>query len=173
MPKSKPPKKPGYRPCVGIVVLNRKGQVWVGRRIDLPGDAEGTGTWWQMPQGGIDRGEDPRRAALRELAEETGITSVKVIAETSGWLTYDLPDHLIGKAWGGRYRGQKQKWFAVRFLGRDKEIAISGGEPDKVEFDAWRWVPATELIACVVPFKREVYAAVLRAFEPFFGPTQR
>jgi putative (di)nucleoside polyphosphate hydrolase len=113
-----------YRPCVGIMVLNRSGRVWIGRRHDAPGEPEGPGTWWQMPQGGIDGEEDPAKAALRELEEETGIRSVAMLAESPRWYTYDLPEHLRPKAWGGRYRGQKQKWFAVRFLGTDDEVAI-------------------------------------------------
>ena len=124
------------------MVINREGLVWVGRRADIPSDAEGRGTWWQMPQGGIDPGEDPATAALRELFEETAIVSAEQIGETSKWLTYDLPDHLIGVAWGGKYRGQKQKWFAFRFTGDDSEINIvpPKGEP---EFVAWRWAPPT------------------------------
>ncbi len=121
--------KLGYRPCVGIMVLNRQGLVWVGRRADAPGDAEGRGNWWQMPQGGIDKGEDPATAALRELKEETGITNVDVLAETPGWLRYDLPPHLVGKAWKGKYRGQEQKWFAVRFLGADSDVDITPPGP--------------------------------------------
>ncbi|HYM99617.1 MAG TPA: RNA pyrophosphohydrolase, partial [Aestuariivirgaceae bacterium] len=102
-----------YRPCVGIMVLNRPGRVWIGRRHDAPGEPEGPGAWWQMPQGGIDENEDPAKAALRELAEETSIRSVEIIAETPGWYNYDLPSGLRPRAWGGRYRGQKQKWFAM------------------------------------------------------------
>ena len=115
-----------------------------------------------MPQGGIDGGEDPATAALRELAEETGIRAgVDVLAETAGWLRYDLPDHLIGKAWGGKYRGQQQKWFAIRFLGRDDDIDINPPDPDKVEFEAWKWVPLAEVTGLIVPFKRDVYRQVV------------
>jgi putative (di)nucleoside polyphosphate hydrolase len=162
-----------YRPCVGIMVLNRADRIWVGQRADAPGDAEGRGTWWQMPQGGIDEDEDPGRAALRELREETAIETVEIIAETPGWLTYDLPSHLIGKAWGGRYRGQRQKWFAVRFLGEDAEVNL--GEPDSLhaEFVAWRWCRPDELAEAVVPFKRDVYEQVLHLFQPIWNRPAR
>jgi putative (di)nucleoside polyphosphate hydrolase len=164
------PNKLGYRPCVGIMVINAQGLVWVGRRADAPGDAEGRGTWWQMPQGGIDKGEDPAAAALRELAEETGITSVEVLGETPGWLRYDLPPHLVGKAWNGKYRGQEQKWYAIRFLGTDAEINITPDDHRQVEFVAWRWVPLPELGELIVPFKREVYREVAAAFAPLARP---
>lgn len=160
----------GYRPCVGIMVLNRDGLVWIGRRPDAADSPEGAGTWWQMPQGGIDEGESPRQAALRELHEETGIRSVEIIAETPDWLTYDLPASLQGKVWGGGYRGQKQRWFAMRFLGREDEINITPEDEDKIEFDRWRWVPIGELADLIVPFKREVYRAVVTAFTPLAGP---
>jgi putative (di)nucleoside polyphosphate hydrolase len=151
-----------YRACVGIMLLNRDNRVWLGRRCDKPND-EGAGQWWQMPQGGIDEGEDPAVAALRELQEETSARSAEIIAETPGWLVYDLPDHLIGKAWGGRYRGQTQKWFAARFLGDDAEFDLA---PDghEQEFDAWRWAGMDELPDLVVPFKRKVYEEVVAAF---------
>jgi putative (di)nucleoside polyphosphate hydrolase len=154
-----------YRPCVGIMVLNAAGQVWIGRRHDAPGEPEGPGTWWQMPQGGIDDGEDPARAALRELSEETGIRSVEMIAESPGWYSYDLPDGLRPKAWGGRYRGQIQKWFAVRFTGPEDEVVLNrpGHKP---EFDAWRWADLHEVMDLIVPFKRAVYSQVLRDFAP-------
>jgi putative (di)nucleoside polyphosphate hydrolase len=158
-----------YRPCVGIMVLNREGRIWVGQRADMPGDAEGQGTWWQMPQGGIDENEDPRLAALRELREETAIKTVEIIAETPSWLTYDLPPHLIGVAWGGRYRGQRQKWFAARFLGAESEIDLGIPGTPNAEFVTWRWASAEELPAAIVPFKRDVYLEVLRIFEPLLG----
>ena len=159
-----------YRPCVGIMVLNAQGQIWIGRRSDAPGDAEGSGTWWQMPQGGIDEEEDPRQAALRELCEETGMKSVEVIAESSEWLTYDLPPGLQGKAWGGRYRGQRQKWFALRFLGLDDEIDVAPAPGHQREFDAWRWAALPEVLPLVVPFKRQVYARVIGEFGPLARP---
>ena len=151
-----------YRPCVGIMLINRDGLVWIGRRFDKANE-EGAGEWWQMPQGGLDEGEDPGAAALRELEEETSARSAEIIAETPDWLIYDLPDHLIGKAWKGRYRGQKQKWFAARFLGEDSEfdLAPAGHKP---EFDAWRWASMEELAGLVVPFKRNVYEQVVTAF---------
>lgn len=159
-----------YRPCVGILVLNPAGRIWAGQRADAPGDAEGRGTWWQMPQGGIDPDEDPSHAALRELHEETAITSVEIIGETPDWLTYDLPPHLIGKAWGGRYRGQRQKWFAVRFLGAEAEIDLGVPGTPNAEFVSWRWCTPDELIAGVVPFKRDLYQDVMRIFHPLLDP---
>lgn len=161
---------PGYRPCVGITVINPEGLVWVGRRADAPGDAEGRGAWWQMPQGGIDAGEAPADAALRELIEETGMRTVRILGETDGWLSYDLPEHLLGKAWGGRYRGQAQKWFAVRFLGDEGEIDIEPTSGQKAEFSEWRWVPLNEVAELIVPFKRDVYVKVVDAFGPLAEP---
>ncbi|MGB7206941.1 MAG: RNA pyrophosphohydrolase [Anderseniella sp.] len=154
-----------YRPCVGVMLLNNEGKAWVGHRIVQPNDdeAEGIGMWWQMPQGGIDDGEDIHAAARRELTEETGVTSASILAETQGWLTYDLPDHLIGVAWKGRFRGQKQKWVACRFEGADSEIDISG-IGHKPEFDQWRWAGLDELESLIVPFKRDVYIEVIREF---------
>lgn len=156
---------PGYRPCVGITVINPEGLVWIGRRADAPGEEEGRGEWWQMPQGGIDPGEDPAGAALRELYEETGMHTVRILGETDGWLRYDLPEHLIGKAWGGRYRGQEQKWFAVRFLGDDSEIDIAPPAGHKPEFSEWKWAPLSEVTSLIVPFKRDVYVHVVEAFK--------
>ena len=153
-----------YRACVGVMLLNRDNRVWLGRRSDKDND-EGVGQWWQMPQGGIDEAEDPAAAALRELAEETSARSAEIIAETPGWLVYDLPEHLIGRSWQGRYRGQKQKWFAARFLGDDSEFDLAP-EGHKPEFDAWRWAEIDELPDLVVPFKRKVYEQVVAAFRP-------
>jgi putative (di)nucleoside polyphosphate hydrolase len=148
-----------YRPCVGVVLINRAGLVFAGRRTDGPASA------WQMPQGGIDEGEKPRKAALRELREETGVKAglVEFVAKSPEWVTYDLPEELVGKIWGGRYRGQRQRWFLFRFLGSDTDIDI---ETDHPEFSEWRWVPADEMLAAIVPFKREVYRAVIEAFRP-------
>jgi putative (di)nucleoside polyphosphate hydrolase len=158
-----------YRPCVGIMVLNAAGRIWIGRRFDAPQEPEGPGTWWQMPQGGIDAAEDAQAAALRELFEETGMRSVKLLAESPRWLSYDLPEPLRPRAWGGRYRGQRQKWFAVRFVGPDTEIAIARPPGQSIEFDAWRWAEARELVALVVPFKRAVYTQVLHDFADLIG----
>jgi len=155
-----------YRACVGQMVINHGGLVWAGRRADSGHDAEGRGTWWQMPQGGIEPDENPEAAARRELFEETGIRSVDLIAELPRWLTYDLPPELIGRAWGGRYRGQKQRWFAYRFMGDDSEINIVPAPGLEPEFIEWRWTPVTELIELIVPFKRDVYRDVLAAFAP-------
>lgn len=163
---------PGYRPCVGIMVINAKGLVWMGRRADAAGEEEGRGEWWQMPQGGIDPGEDPAAAAVRELFEETGIRSVEILGETEDWLRYDLPAHLLGKAWGGRYCGQQQKWFAMRFSGADSEIDIVPAAGHKAEFTAWRWVPLAEVASLIVPFKRDVYLQVIEAFAPYAQPAR-
>lgn len=152
-----------YRPCVGIMLLNSAGHVWVGHRFDEPND-EGSGTWWQMPQGGIDAGEDPRAAAKRELYEETTVRSAEIIGEASRWHNYDLPTRLIGTSWGGKYRGQTQLWFAMRFTGDDGEINVSAPPGHTAEFDAWCWAPMGELLGIVVPFKRGVYEQVLKEF---------
>ena len=159
-----------YRPCVGIAVFNREGEVFVGRRADAPGEAEGPGQWWQMPQGGIDAGEAPDAAALRELNEETGMRSVRLIGRTQGWLTYDLPPALVPANWGGKYRGQAQLWYAVRFLGTDDEINIVPEAGHSQEFDAWRWAAVDELIDLIVPFKRDVYARALSELAPHARP---
>lgn len=153
-----------YRPCVGILLLNREGKVWIGRRSDADPDRRQVGTWWQMPQGGIDEDEDPAKAALRELEEETGITSAHIVAQSKDWLTYDLPTELKGKAWNGRFRGQKQKWFAMEFTGKDVEITLEHGPGTHPEFDAWRWADMNEIVDLIVPFKRAVYDRVIAEF---------
>jgi putative (di)nucleoside polyphosphate hydrolase len=155
-----------YRPCVGAVVFNRDGLVWVGRRKVAPDDElSGASKLWQLPQGGIDGNEDPSVAARRELYEETGIQSVELLGQSPGWLTYDLPEHLVGVALKGKFRGQKQKWFAYRFVGEESEIAIDP-PPDghKAEFDRWEWRRLGEVPDLVVPFKREVYEQVVAEF---------
>lgn len=150
-----------YRPCAGLMVMNRDGKIFVARRIDTDLDA------WQMPQGGIDEGEDPRAAALREMKEEIGTDHAEIIAETHDWLTYDLPDPLIGKVWKGKYRGQKQKWFLLRFLGTDADINIATEHP---EFDAWQWMSLEDVPKYIVPFKRDIYQAVCAEFAPHVCP---
>ena len=158
-----------YRPCVGVALFNREGLVFFGRRRGLPAEA-GAGAW-QMPQGGVDEGETPFEAALRELYEETGVRSVTLIGETEGWLRYDVPEKLAGQAWGGRWRGQKQKWFALRFEGEDSEIDIERpGSGHLPEFDAWRWERLERAPELVVPFKRPVYEAMAQAFRRFAAP---
>ena len=153
-----------YRPCVGTMVLNRKGLVFIGRRTEGPEHVDLTHVW-QMPQGGIDKGEDPWPAALRELAEETNISSVKKLDEVAEWLPYDLPPDVAKHAWKGKYRGQTQKWYALRFTGDDSEINIlepAGGHAP--EFVEWRWEPMRNLPDLVIPFKRPVYQRVVDAF---------
>ena len=149
-----------YRTNVGLMVLNKSGDVFVAQRLEHYANA------WQMPQGGIDPGEDARAATLRELKEETGITrdKVTIVAETDGWITYELPADLIPKLWNGKYRGQKQKWFLLRFLGEDIDINIETEEP---EFSAWKWITPSALPDVIVPFKRDVYIAVLEAFQNY------
>ncbi len=156
-----------YRPCVGIMIVNRVGLVWIGRRIaSRTANIEG---WWQMPQGGIDDGEVPATAALREMREETGIRSGHIIGESAAWHPYDLPQELVGRVLGGRYRGQTQKWFAIRFTGDDREIDIAPAAHDP-EFDAWRWAPVDEVLGLIVPFKRTVYEAVLAELGRYARP---
>ena len=138
------------------MLFNRDGKVFVGKRIDQT--VEG----WQMPQGGIDKGETPRQAALRELEEEVGTAKAEVIAEMDDWVTYDLPEHLVGVAFKGKYRGQRQKWFALRFTGQDSEIDLTAHEP---EFSSFQWVSLDALPELIVPFKRETYKAVIAAFK--------
>lgn len=151
-----------YRPCVGVVLMNGEGFVFVGQRMDQNTDA------WQMPQGGVDEDEDPYEAALRELWEETGVTAdlVEKVAETEGWLPYDLPHDLVPRIWKGRYRGQEQKWYLFRFLGRDDQIDL---ETDHPEFSRWKWQDPDRLVAEIVPFKRDVYERVVAAFAPHLG----
>ncbi len=144
-----------YRPAVGIMLLNARRQVFVGQRLDSTLEA------WQMPQGGIDKGETPEQAAWRELGEEVGTNAAEILAISADWLDYDLPADLQGKLWGGRYRGQRQKWFAMRFTGTDADIAIDTPEP---EFRAWMWADPAKLPELIVPFKRPLYEAVLAEF---------
>jgi len=156
-----------YRPCVGFVAFNRDGLAFIGRRIDGPEHVDLTHAW-QMPQGGIDAGEEPWPAALRELHEETNISSVERLGEIDEWLSYDIPADLIGQAWNGRYRGQTQKWFAVRFTGAESEIDIAHpGGTHQAEFSAWRWEPLQNVPDLVVPFKRPVYERVVAEFSKF------
>ena len=151
-----------YRPCVGIVLIDARGMVFAGQRLDNPSPA------WQMPQGGIDDGETPKTAAFRELWEETGVTRdmVQPLAKTHGWVTYDLPPDLLGKVWGGKYRGQRQKWFLFRFTGRDSDIRINTEHP---EFSTWRWILADEMVDSIVPFKRAVYDQVIASFRAYLA----
>ncbi len=151
-----------YRPCVGVMLVNAEGRIFAGERIDTPGA-------WQMPQGGIDKGETPREAALRELREETGVDAGKVTveAETVDWVRYDLPGHLLGKVWKGRYRGQEQKWLLLRFSGTDEDVRIETEHP---EFARWTWLAPEDVLDRIVPFKREVYAQVLMEFREHLRP---
>jgi putative (di)nucleoside polyphosphate hydrolase len=146
-----------YRPCVGIMLLNGRGQAFVARRIDMPSEA------WQMPQGGIDEGETPRQAVMRELREEVGTDKAEIIAESDHWLNYELPPELIGKLWGGRYRGQTQKWFALRFTGTDDDVNIATEIP---EFLDWKWADLDRLSSLIVPFKRKLYEQIVAEFAP-------
>jgi putative (di)nucleoside polyphosphate hydrolase len=148
------------------MLLNPKGRAFVGRRSEAANAPEGVGNWWQMPQGGIDPGEDEEKAALRELNEETGIRTARIIGRAREWMNYDLPEELIGVAWEGRYRGQTQLWFAARFEGEESEIELEPKPGHEREFDAWRWVALEELPGLVVPFKRPVYEAVVAEFRP-------
>ena len=149
-----------YRPCVGIMLRNARGEIWVGERIDTPGA-------WQMPQGGIDKGESIESAALRELEEEISVKAINIsiISHTSEWVKYDLPDQLIKdkKVWGGKYRGQKQQWFLVQLQCDDSAISIETEHP---EFARWQWVEPDKILDLIVPFKRQVYETVLNFFKP-------
>ena len=145
-----------YRPCVGIMLFNADGKVFVGKRIDQ--SVEG----WQMPQGGIDKGETPKQAAMRELQEEVGTDKAEIMAEMEDWVTYDLPEHLIGEAFHGKYKGQRQKWFAMRFTGKDADIDLTAHE---TEFSDFQWVSLAELPGLIVPFKRQTSKAVIAAFQ--------
>jgi len=152
-----------YRKGVGMMLLNKQGRVFVAKRIDMTSEA------WQMPQGGIDEGEDPRVAALRELKEEVGTDNATILGESAGWYDYDLPEDLIPKVWGGRYRGQTQKWFVLRLNGSDDEIDIvSGG--DHAEFSEWKWVDITQLPEIIVPFKKKLYAELVAEFKTLAVP---
>lgn len=152
-----------YRPCVGVMLMNAAGDIFVGQRRDRYTEA------WQMPQGGVDTGEDPSDAALRELWEETGVTAdlVQIVTETADWLPYDLPHEIVPQIWKGRYRGQEQKWFLMRFHGTDEQVNIETEHP---EFSEWRWQPADQLVQHIVPFKRAVYVQVLEEFAPHIVP---
>ena len=158
-----------YRDCVGVAVFNDRGQVLIGRRRAQgdPEDSAELGAPWQMPQGGIDKGEEPKAAALRELFEETSIRSVEPVAEAPGWIYYDLPEAMLGTALKGKYRGQRQRWFAYRFVGGEREINVSepGDGSMPAEFDTWRWEELSRLPDLIVPFKREAYLQVVAAFK--------
>ncbi|MBL8837268.1 MAG: RNA pyrophosphohydrolase [Alphaproteobacteria bacterium] len=159
--KIRSPESLPYRPCVGLTLFNRQGLVFVAQRIDTKGDA------WQMPQGGIDDGEAPRDAALRELEEEIGTAKAEIVGESAGWYDYDLPPDLIGKMWGGRFRGQRQKWFALRFTGRDDDIDLKTAHP---EFRSWKWTPIATLTTLAIWFKRPIYESVAAEFARFARP---
>jgi putative (di)nucleoside polyphosphate hydrolase len=161
-----------YRPSVGVVLFNREGRVFLGRRKRRRANKGVSGHEWQMPQGGIDKGEAPQAAARRELYEETNVASVSLLAEAPRWLSYDLPPDVAASRWRGRYRGQRQKWFAFRFEGSDSEIDIErpAHGAHAPEFDAWRWEDIEALPALVIPFKRDVYEAVVATFRPLAEP---
>jgi putative (di)nucleoside polyphosphate hydrolase len=158
-----------YRPCVGVMLLNADGRVFVGARAG-GNEAMRLEKVWQMPQGGIDAGEDALTAARRELYEETGIRSVQLLAEAPDWITYDLPPDLVGKAWKGKWRGQTQRWFAFRFTGIESEINLDVAGSGDPEFLEWRWMAMGELVDMVVPFKRAAYVEVVAAFQHLSTP---
>jgi putative (di)nucleoside polyphosphate hydrolase len=171
--RPRPPAELPYRPCVGLALFNREGRVFVGRRRSEAGPEHvGDGYAWQMPQGGIDPGEEPYQAALRELYEETSVLSAVLLGEAPDWYGYDLPARVSGRAWKGRYRGQMQLWFAFRFTGEDSEINIlkPGGGRHRSEFDAWRWDDLERLPEQIIPFKRPVYEKVVAAFRHLATP---
>ena len=155
-----------YRACVGMMLINSEGLVFIGRRAGGPEHVDATHVW-QMPQGGVDAGEDTWAAAKRELYEETNAQSVEKLAEVPEWLTYDIPRTVAGRTWKGRFRGQKQKWYAVRFKGPDSEINVASPAGHKAEFIAWRWEPMENLPELIVPFKRPVYERVVKEFAKF------
>jgi putative (di)nucleoside polyphosphate hydrolase len=162
----------GYRPCVGVALFNARGEVFIGRRANKAlKEHVAPGHEWQMPQGGIDKGETARDAAFRELYEETNVRSVALLMEAPGWLAYDLPQDIAKESWKGKWRGQAQKWFALRFEGDDTEINVDkpGGGHHKAEFDAFAWTPLSATPALIIPFKRPVYEAVSRLFAPLAG----
>jgi putative (di)nucleoside polyphosphate hydrolase len=148
-----------YRPGIGVMLLNARGDVFIGRRADVQGEA------WQMPQGGIDDRESSREAAMRELKEEIGTNNAEIIAESGRWLYYDVPEEFARKAWAGRWKGQRQKWFVMLFKGADSDIDLEGNHP---EFNAWRWVTVNELTALAVSFKRQLYLDVIGEFPTIF-----
>jgi putative (di)nucleoside polyphosphate hydrolase len=156
---------PFYRPAVGIMLVNPAGLAFIGRRIDMPAGLAA----WQMPQGGIDPGESPREAAFRELEEEVGTDKAEILAETEGWLHYDLPSDIASRMWSGRWRGQRQKWFLMRFTGTDADINPATEHP---EFDAWEWVEPHRLPELIVPFKRQLYRELLAEFRPLLGSSR-
>ena len=151
-----------YRKGVGAVLFNGEGKVFVARRVDTPGEA------WQMPQGGIGKGESPRQAVLRELSEEIGTGKAEIVAESAGWLAYDLPEALVGKVWRGRYRGQRQKWFALRFTGSDADIDLRRRR--NPEFRDWKWTTIESLPALIVGFKRRIYEEIVADFRHLAAP---